>query len=596
MGHEQRQDENGENKVGSYPSLTYSDAFLWNLSRVIMMAYSNISWGMTRIYMRGDKDGSTMSTFSANGNGNVKHGDEMLCDLCQMYRRFRCHFRADKIYLNRIYWWDHAKLSNVKIRSSDECSVKPDSNVDTRSTPFSELRHVFPFHLLRTTSPSSIDDGVSMDDGRSFIGMSRYSFDFNRHHTDDPDLYTGMTIPSAIEISDLSLDWGMVHQPVVNISATNITINVVYGKEKMNIDSFGFDFGRSRPSDNNSGGGGGNKIEFPVETPYLKIGDWSLHELVAMLPDPPETEGLYPRLGIVNITDVTIIIHDYSSFSSDRTRGNAKVEGSNVGTSYPSKVYNLPNELFLPLLLYTTEASRGHGDESNELGGTSTYIDVKNDNDTSSSFGIDQTIIASIIRKSAIVATRKYFLGKNSDDAIVDVMRKFTDFTNTVDDLLKIGDDVIDNHLVKMRKIRSDMENGWAEAMLSNQEKFLKFWDGWEKWKDSLISDHLSSFDSNLHHLVPASLLLLIGEIFKQIEAEVEKAWREHVWKHVDQLGEQVEKFVESGLRMAKQIEEDAEQTWNDVEALIENGMNVAKLRLREYVKGKIKSSFSEDL
>lgn len=213
MGHEQRQDENGENKVGSYPSLTYSDAFLWNLSRLIMMAYSNISWGMTRICMRGDKDGSTMSTFSANGNGNVKHGDEMLCDLCQMYRRFRCHFRADKIYLNRIYWWDHAKLSNVKIRSSDECSVKPDSNVDTRSTPFSELRHVFPFHLLRTTSPSSIDDGVSMDDGRSFIGMSRYSFDFNRHHTDDPDLYTGMTIPSAIEISDLSLDWGMVHQP-----------------------------------------------------------------------------------------------------------------------------------------------------------------------------------------------------------------------------------------------------------------------------------------------------------------------------------------------------------------------------------------------
>jgi len=330
-----------------------------------------------------------------------------------------------------------------------------------------------------------------------------------------------------------------------------------------------------------------------VETPYLKIGDWSLHELVAMLPDPPETEGLYPRLGTVNITDVTIIIHDYSSssFSRDQANGNAKVEGSYFDTTHPTNVYNLPNELFLPLLLYTTEASRGLGDENNEKGGASINIDADIDNSSSKSFGIDQTIIANIIRKSAIVAARKHFLGKNSDDAIVDVIRKFTDFTNTVDDLLKIGDDVIDQHLVKMKQFRSDMEYGWAKAILSNQEKFLKFWEGWEQWKDSLISDHFSSSDSNLNHLVPASLLLLIGEIFKQTEAEVKKAWREHAWKHVDQFGEQIEKFVESGLRMAKQIEEDAEQAWNDVENLIENGMNVAKLRLRDYVKGKIKSS-----
>jgi hypothetical protein len=600
MGHKRRRGKNGENRTGSYPVLTYSDAFLWNLSRMVMMAYRNISWGMAKIYMRGDKDGSTMSAFSGNQNrnGNAKDGDEMLCDLCQMYQRFRCHFRADKIHLNRIYWWDHAKLSNVKIRSSDKCSVKSESNFGARSSPFFELSHVFPFHLLRTNTPTSIDDGASMDGSHTFTSMSKYSSDFIRHHPDDLDLKTSMMIPSAIEISDLSLEWGKVHQPVVNINATNITINVVYGKEKMNIDSFGFDFGRSRPGDSNSDGGSGNKIEFPVETPYLKIGDWSLHELVAMLPDPPETEGLYPRLGTVNITDVTIIIHDYSSssFSRDQANGNTKVDGSYFDTSYPTKVYNLPNELFLPLLLYTTEASRGLGDENNEKGGTSANIDADNGNDTNNSFGIDQTIIANIIRKSAIVATRKHFLGKNSDDAIVDVMRKFSDFTNTVDDLLKIGDDVIDQHLVKMKQFRSDVEYGWAEAVLSNQEKFLKFWDGWEQWKDSLISDHFNSSDSNLHHLVPASLLLLIGEIFKQTEAEVEKAWREHVWKHVDQFGEQIEKIVESGLRMAKQIEEDAEQAWNDVENLIESGMNVAKLRLRDYVKGKIKSSFGEDL
>eukprot|EP00554_Chaetoceros_debilis_P002041 CAMPEP_0194082342 /NCGR_PEP_ID=MMETSP0149-20130528/7876_1 /TAXON_ID=122233 /ORGANISM="Chaetoceros debilis, Strain MM31A-1" /LENGTH=681 /DNA_ID=CAMNT_0038764479 /DNA_START=56 /DNA_END=2101 /DNA_ORIENTATION=+ len=595
MGHKRRRGKNGENKTGSYPALTYSNAFLWNVSRMIMMAYSNISWGMARIYMRGDKDGSTLSTFSGNQNGNTKDGDEMLCDLCQMYQRFRCHFRADKIHLNRVYWWDHAKLSNVKIRSSDACSVKSESNFGARSSPLFELSHVFPFHLLRTSTPTSIDDGTSMDGSCTVTGMSKYDFDFIRHHPDDPNLKTGMMIPSAIEISDLSLEWGTVHKPVVNINATNITINVVYGKEKMNIDSFGFDFdfGRSRPGDNNSGVGGDNKIEFPVETPYLKIGDWSLHELVAMLPDPPEAEGLYPRLGTVNITDVTIIIHDYSSssFSRDQANGNAKVEGSYFDTTHPTKVYNLPNELFLPLLLYTTEASRGLGDENNEKGGASINIDADIDNSSSKSFGIDQTIIANIIRKSAIVAARKHFLGKNSDDAIVDVIRKFTDFTNTVDDLLKIGDDVIDQHLVEMKKFRSDMEYGWAKAILSNQEKFLKFWEGWEQWKDSLISDHFSSSDSNLNHLVPASLLLLIGEIFKQTEAEVKKAWREHAWKHVDQFGEQIEKFVESGLRMAKQIEEDAEQAWNDVENLIENGMNVAKLRLRDYVKGKIKSS-----
>ncbi len=95
-------------------------------------------------------------------------------------------------------------------------------------------------------------------------------------------------------------------------------------------------------------------------------------------------------------------------------------------------------------------------------------------------------------------------------------MQKYTDFTNTVDDLLKIGDEVIDHHLVNMKKIRSDMEFDWAKAVLSKQEKFLNFWEGWGQWKESLISDHFNSSDSNLHHLVPASLLLLIGDdIFK---------------------------------------------------------------------------------
>ena len=105
MGHKRRRGKNGENKTGSYPALTYSDAFLWNVSRMIMMAYSNISWGMARIYMRGDKDGSTMSTFSGNQNGNTKDGDEMLCDLCQMYQRFRCHFRWVKLELDFDLKW-----------------------------------------------------------------------------------------------------------------------------------------------------------------------------------------------------------------------------------------------------------------------------------------------------------------------------------------------------------------------------------------------------------------------------------------------------------------------------------------------------------
>eukprot|EP01083_Nonionella_stella_P137795 419282_1 len=137
---------------------------------------------MAKIYMRGDKDGSTMSGLSGNqnGNGNAKDVDEMLCDLCQMYQRFRCHFRADKIHLNRIYWWDHAKLSNVKIRSSDKCSVKSESNFGARSSPFFELSHVFPFHLLRTNTHTSIDDGASMDGSHTFTSMSKYSSDFIR--------------------------------------------------------------------------------------------------------------------------------------------------------------------------------------------------------------------------------------------------------------------------------------------------------------------------------------------------------------------------------------------------------------------------------
>ena len=46
------------------------------------------------------------------------------------------------------------------------------------------------------------------------------------------------------------------------------------------------------------------------------IGDMTIREALMMLPRPPDEEGLYPRIGIVIITNATLCVYESSSSSS----------------------------------------------------------------------------------------------------------------------------------------------------------------------------------------------------------------------------------------------------------------------------------------
>jgi hypothetical protein len=95
-------------------------------------------------------------------------------------------------------------------------------------------------------------------------------------------------LPPSLEIetADISVRsaWS---GPVVSAMLRGITVNVVVRRGEF-------------PPVNNRG----------IDGTSLLFGDMTVREALDMLPRPPEAEGTYPRIGIVNITDVTLRVYE----------------------------------------------------------------------------------------------------------------------------------------------------------------------------------------------------------------------------------------------------------------------------------------------
>eukprot|EP00553_Chaetoceros_curvisetus_P010671 CAMPEP_0204618982 /NCGR_PEP_ID=MMETSP0717-20131115/5472_1 /ASSEMBLY_ACC=CAM_ASM_000666 /TAXON_ID=230516 /ORGANISM="Chaetoceros curvisetus" /LENGTH=352 /DNA_ID=CAMNT_0051632853 /DNA_START=473 /DNA_END=1531 /DNA_ORIENTATION=+ len=340
------------------------------------------------------------------------------------------------------------------------------------------------------------------------VNVDGYEYNGTRVGAKGASVTSSISPPSAVEIAELTLEIGSIQKPIVNINATNITVNVVFSADKLMI---------------------GSNLE--VSIPSIKLGDWTVDELISMIPDPPETVGLYPRLGIVNLTDVTVIIND--------ERDDGRKQDATV------KIFDLPNELFLPLMLLTQKASGGTD------GG-----------------GIDRTDIQDVIRESAMVAFRKYILG---EDTILKTMRKPAEFVETLrimmESLHHEKDQVIEHHWSKVRQFLSDIEQSWNDAIHDQNGQFFKITNellgGWHSFKD-FVTDSMVDTEANL------GLFL------------------EHVEEEAEQVRRDVEHLVESGLHVAKQMELGLEQ-------LIENGLNDAKGKMHQFFAEKIEQIYDEE-
>lgn len=127
----------------------------------------------------------------------------------------------------------------------------------------------------------------------------------NYMETPDPSLYSQSNLPPAMEIEtmDISLQSTWVH-PVISAQVHGIVINFV-----IQSGEFLLPLHRSHHHHHHHG-------KSFNHTAFL-IGDMTLQEVVQVLPKPPEVEGLFPRIGLVNITNVTLCVYENKDVAND---------------------------------------------------------------------------------------------------------------------------------------------------------------------------------------------------------------------------------------------------------------------------------------
>jgi len=235
--------------------------------------------------------------------------DQEYCRICEFYQRYRCHFRAEELLLRRSPWRNQAHIRNASVHSNEHCTFPPSRDTTDRRNGSSTLTDLLfrdePTNVLRTTA-------VDRKDTR---GNTYFS--------------TALDPQPAFEVRDLTSNWHSIFRPVIDVNASGVVVHFVVGYGRVGMD----------------GSGGG------VAVPMVWLGNSTLEEVTDMIPASSTEEGLYPRLGIVNITDVTLVIYNLIDSGSSFRKGVG--DDDDDDRSVPTKEIVIPDEIFLPLLQVT---------------------------------------------------------------------------------------------------------------------------------------------------------------------------------------------------------------------------------------------------
>ena len=215
-----------------------------------------------------------------------------ICQVSETFRDFRCTLRWDSIDLDSIHRWNKAILRNVTIRSDYSCQ----------------------FGNPTETNRPNISDLITLQIFRSIGECVSVSL--------SPIARTDEIHSPALYMNTLSLNWHSLLRPKIDLTVSKIQIFASIGTDHVQISH-----------------------HFQIPSPILRIGNWTIQEILEFLPPPPQERGLFPRLGVVNITDMTIILQDMLSEHCHNCEGK-------------SFRYELPNDFFHPLLVETLDASK----------------------------------------------------------------------------------------------------------------------------------------------------------------------------------------------------------------------------------------------
>lgn len=421
----------------------------------------------------------------------------------------------------------------MTVRSSDQCQIQ--ITKDGSLNPI----HLLPFNIFQRKSVRiRLDHIKDVTTGTT------------RNDNDDE-----QNPPYALEIADVSFNWHKLSRPIFDVTATSISVHLVFGKEGLPVPLT-------------------SSFEIPV--PSMRIGNWTVDEVIAMLLPPPEEEGLYPRLGVVSVTNVTIVSHTDDG-------------GGDGFEANDDKTYIMPNELFHPLLSLTKEAGPG---------------------------GVDQTKIPNVMREAVMIAIRKYFLG---EDAILETMQKSSEFVDAfrriIEEFIQDGGEVVDRQLSRvvnaMKEVLETLENEWNEAMNDQDSPIAKVTnelkDGWGAFKNSalFVEDLFENFEEDAWKEVKQDVehgWEFAKEHLRSIESHVRKEVKNgHGWEFakehrqtLESKFESFEKHLEHAWKDAELDLEFARERLQDVRKAAEDGLGFARNRLHDMLKEGKKSKEKE--
>jgi hypothetical protein len=402
---------------------------------------------------------------------------------------FDFYDRMDELYLNPFHFWDKYQFRNFSIHADEDCYFHIQND--------GIHKYLSPHHYLFHT----IDTKVNT--------LSPLSTKITPKNKSSRRVF----LP-ALQIKDLSIDVNSVFLPVVDINASNVVINLFADKEVIPITP---------------------KVHVPLT--IVRIGGWTLDEFFSMIPPPPAEEGLYPRLGILNLTDVRILSHTVQD-------GALSVDEIIV-----------PDAFFYPLFQLTSLAGKN---------------------------GTDQMFISSVILKSIIMVLRNHTI---KDDGIVS--KSIQTFLVNIQKSSEVMEQISSSMHAKM--------NEWVDLIDDELEKageaFHHFMITIEKnWNEAVSNE-----SSPLYNLSKEAKYILEG-----IDHNLSKVGHtiSHTMERVEsdlnimtEKGNELKKEIQDGFYLIKTSLKDTEDYLNTKTTKIISELEVSINEASKELEGNIKKA-----
>ena len=461
-----------------------------------------------------------------------------------------CFSRVGEWNTKRFQWWKEFEFKDLSIHANPDCTVLSQTTSSRYSTmdkdtcsrdDDNDKRNKLVFIK---NPPPLIESLISMKPVNALYNILPITCTNEQRQEREEKAPRGrrndsstspLPPPPAVQVQSTSLRWDSPSQPIIHANLSGIIFNIRIGSALTPIDFKGMPFWEDLDL---------TTLEVPM--PMIWVGNWTLDDIGMMIPDPPEEEGLYPRIGIVNITNVTISVHH---------QPNADKDSVNMDSLSLAEI-PIPDQVFLPLLqltigkiFYVNMGSSCIIEYLAHLVPFNFPCDIDAGKD-----GTDQVLISSIIRESILMILRKQIL---KEDAIRVSFDKTTElvegFQQILSEMMSRADEVFESHASKtsdkVNDILSKMEEAWKVALEDDSNPMVRITKDVTTAWDDLIKKMLREVGS-------ADEFKLV---FKDLEEEMSSAW------------EDMKKEVSEEWKMAKEemssemdnLVLEAKQNWN---------------------------------